>query len=40
MDIWSIGVLTYLLLTGRQLVVDKSDNEIREMIKKGDYSLN
>ena len=39
MDIWAVGVLTYLLISGNQLVADKSDNEKREIIKKGDYPV-
>ena len=39
MDMWAVGVLTYLLLSGRPLVSDKSANEVRNIIKKGDYTL-
>ena len=36
---WSIGVLTYLLLSGNQLAADKSDKEVRDIIKKGDFKI-
>ena len=36
---WSIGVLTYLLLSGQQLAADKSDNEVRDIIKKGEFNI-
>jgi serine/threonine protein kinase len=39
MDMWSIGVLTYLLLSGNQLAADKSDKDVRDIIKKGDFKI-
>lgn len=39
MDMWSIGVLTYLLLSGNQLAEHKSDKEVRDIIKKGDFTI-
>jgi len=36
---WSIGVLTYLLLSGNQLAADKSDKEVRDTIKRGDFKI-
>ena len=39
-DMWAVGMLAYLLLTGKTAVADKSDNQVRQIVKKGEYALN
>jgi calcium-dependent protein kinase len=38
-DIWSIGVITYMLLSGRAPFFGNTDEEIYEGIKKGKCSM-
>jgi serine/threonine protein kinase len=40
-DVWSIGVMTYLFLSGKQPFANKNakDNEVQEAILAGRYSF-
>ena len=38
-DMWAVGMLAYLLLSGKMAVTDKSDKQVREIVKKGEYTL-
>ena len=38
-DIWSIGVITFMLLTGRNPFPGKDNNEIKNMIVKSEINF-
>ena len=39
-DLWSIGVIVYIMLSGKPPFPGKSDEAIIERVKDGSYSLN
>jgi calcium-dependent protein kinase len=39
-DIWSVGVILYMLLSGNPPFNGNSDIQIIEAVKKGDYEIN
>ena len=38
-DIWSIGVITYMLLTGKRLFPAKDNNHLKKLVRKADINF-
>ena len=38
-DVWSVGVIMYILLTGEPPFNASTDEEVVELIKQGDFSM-